>query len=147
MQWERLTLGTMLHSPQSLWIVNYSSGRYTLLARYSMKSKLSLSSTLSLTFLSLSTIPSPSNFSSSLSLYLYLPHSHSLYCATSIIQSDIYKSQWNLPYLGSLRCLPGICVERAQGCSRPPVTGTSPAPNGILNQQSPEKHNRSLNFY
>ena len=31
MQWGWLTLTTMSHSPQRLWIVNNSSGRYTLL--------------------------------------------------------------------------------------------------------------------
>ena len=31
MQWEWLTLTTMSHSPQRLWIVNNSSGRYILL--------------------------------------------------------------------------------------------------------------------
>ena len=78
-----------------------------------------------------------SGFSLSLSLYIYI----------GLVKNVMwYKSQWNLPYLWSLRCLPGLWVVHAWGCSCLPVRGISPSPSGILNRQSPARHNQFLYF-
>lgn len=49
-----------------------------------------------------------------------------------------------LPYLWSLRCLPGLCDVHAWGRSRLPAPGISPSPSGILRLQSPARHNEGF---